>query len=190
MLDLALFCFGQPEEVESLYSDVVLKERVIGEELVKVDAEDCVFARLRMNGAEVFLQSDLITPSFMNTVEVHGDNGSFFGSILSRFPTTVYCMRAVGGYGEGENLFHFPQVNLIERELRYFVGCVMDGRSPETNSVEESIRIIQITDELHRKSELRRLHREVLAQEWRELRAPRLFGYPYPVDVLAPHRER
>ncbi len=165
MLDLALLNFGEPTEIEPLYSDIILKERMIDGELVQVDAEDCTLSRLRTNGTQIFLQSDLITPSFMNTVEVHGDNGSFFGSIVSRFPTTVYCKEPIDIYDRGENVFNFAPINLIAKELGYFVDCITNGSDP-TNSVYESIKIIRITEELKRKTLLNnKLNRMLEGQE-------------------------
>lgn len=151
MLDLALFYFGEPVEVVSLFSDILLKERLIDGKRVQVDAEDCVFARMKTEGGvQVFLQADLVTPSFMNTVEVHGDNGSFFGSIMPRFPTILYLKEPRDIYDRGENIFNFPPVNLVERELRYFINCILNSSSPG-KSVEESIRILEIIEELRRK---------------------------------------
>jgi UDP-N-acetylglucosamine 3-dehydrogenase len=150
MLDLALSYFGEPAEIEPLFSDIILKDRLIDGEKVQVDAEDCTLARLKTKtGVQVFLLADLITPSFMNSVEVHGDNGSFLGSIVSRFPTVVYCKEPRDIYDRGENVFSFPPTNLIEKELRYFVSCILNSGSPQ-NSIDDSIKILQVIEELRR----------------------------------------
>lgn len=169
MIDLALFYFGKPTEVEPLYSDIVLRERMIDNEKVHVDAEDCTIVRMRTNGTQILLQGDLITPSFVNTVEIHGDNGSFFGSIVPRFPTTLYCNEPADIYDRGENLFQFPPTNLIEKELGRFVDCIM-GKATLTNTIDESIAILEITEEIKRKLQLNKTLNRILAgQEWEEL---------------------
>ncbi len=150
MLDLSLYSLGAPVEVAPLFSGVILKERIIDGEQVQVDAEDCVSLRMKTaSGAQVFLQGDLITPSFTNIVEVHGDNGSFFGSIVPQFPTIVFCKEARAGYRQGENIQNFPQANLIEKELRYFINCVRTGAIP-TSSIQDSITITEIVEEIRR----------------------------------------
>jgi len=152
MLALALYNFGEPAEVVPLFSDIILKEREIDGETVRVDAEDCILCRLRTTeGVQIILLADLITPSFMNTVEVHGDNGSFFGSIVSRYPTIVYCKEPRDIYALGDNVFNFAPVNLIEKELRYFIDCVTNSHRP-MNSVAESIRVLEITEKLRGKA--------------------------------------
>ena len=145
MLDLALWYFGKPVEVSLLSSDVVLKERMIDGEKVEVDAEDCLVIRLKTTDVQIFLIADLITPSFVNTVEVHGDNGSFFGSIESQLPTIVYCKEPRDIYKIGENIFHFPMVNLVEKELGHFVECIR-GVGSLRSSVEDSIEVLNIIE--------------------------------------------
>jgi len=119
---------------------------------IEVDAEDCVFLRLRAeSGVQVFCEADLITPSYMNTVEVHGDNGSFFGSILDNIPTIVYCKESRGVFDRGKNVFKNPHVNLVEKELEYFIES-LSGEVKPVNSVERSIKILEIVEEVRRRS--------------------------------------
>ncbi|UCC33557.1 MAG: Gfo/Idh/MocA family oxidoreductase [Candidatus Bathyarchaeota archaeon] len=155
MLDLANHCFGEILEVESLFSDTILKKRVIERNEVEVDAEDCVLIRLRAeNDVHLFCEADLITPSYMNTVEVHGDNGSFFGSILDNIPTIIYCKETRGMYDRGKNIFRNPYVNLVEKELDFFIHCLSREVKP-MNSVEESIKILGIVEQVRRQSRRR-----------------------------------
>lgn len=148
MLDLAIFHFGDPMETNLLFSDVILEERIIEGEKVQVDAEDCILAHLKSKtGMDIFLQADMITPSFMNTMEVHGDNGSFFGSIMPQFPTIVYCKEPRDIFDRGENVYHFPQTNLIEKELGYFVNCLLNSWNPNS-SVDDSINILKVIEKM------------------------------------------
>jgi len=150
MLDLANHCFGEFVEVERLFFETLLKRRVIEGREVEVDAEDCVLVRLRAeSGVQVFCEADLITPSYMNTVEVHGDNGSFFGSILDNIPTIVYCNESRGVFDRGKNVFRNPYVNLVEKELEYFIES-LSGEVKPTNSVEESVKILEVVEKVRR----------------------------------------
>ncbi len=152
MLDLANHCFGEIFEVERLFSETILERRVIEGREVEADAEDCVLIRLKAkSGVQIFCEADLITPSYMNTVEVHGDNGSFFGSILHNIPTIIYCKESRGMFDRGKNVFKFPYVNLMEKELRFFIES-LSGEVKPMNSVEESIKILEIVEQVRRRS--------------------------------------
>jgi len=157
MIDLALMCLGEFDEVENLFSGTILKRRTIDGKEIEVSAEDMVLARLKsIDGVQVFCEADLITPSYMNSVEVHGDNGSFFGTILHYFPTFVYCKEPQGAYKRGLNIFENPYVNLFEKELEYFVN-VLSGNANPVNTVEESIKTLEIIEEIRRQSKRRNL---------------------------------
>lgn len=150
MLDLALFYFGKPVEVRSLFQDILLKERLIDGERVEVSAEDCVFLTAKTEkGLQMFFEADMITPSFMNIVEVHGDNGSFMGSIMPTLPTTLYLKEPRDIYDRGETVFNFPPANLIEKELRHFIDCIVGSDTPQ-NSVEDSIKVLEVIEEVRR----------------------------------------
>jgi predicted dehydrogenase len=151
MLDLANNCFGEFVEVESFFSETILKKRVIEGRRIEADAEDCVLIRLSAeSGVQIFCEADLITPSYMNTVEVHGDNGSFFGSILDSIPTIIYCKESRGVFDRGKNVFKNPYVNLVEKELEYFIESLSGGVKP-MNSVEESIKVLEIVEQVRRR---------------------------------------
>ncbi|MFQ6065234.1 MAG: Gfo/Idh/MocA family protein [Candidatus Bathyarchaeia archaeon] len=155
MLDLANHCFGEIVEVEHLFSETILKRRLIEGREVEADAEDCVLIRLRAgSGVQIFCEADLITPSYMNIVEVHGDNGSFFGSILDNIPTIVYCKESRGMFDRGKSVFKFPYVNLMEKELQFFIESLSKEVKP-MNSIEESIKILEIVEQVRRRSRRR-----------------------------------
>lgn len=152
MLDLSDWYFGEPETVELVLVDTILRKRMIDGNLVDVNAEDFALLRLKTkNDVNVLCEADLITPSYMNLVEVHGDNGSFFGSILDYLPTIVYCVRRHGLFDRGKTVLENPYVNLVEKELRYFVDA-LSGRVKPLDSVETSIRVLKIIEEVRRRS--------------------------------------
>ncbi|MEE9324316.1 MAG: Gfo/Idh/MocA family oxidoreductase [Dehalococcoidia bacterium] len=150
MLDLALWYFGSPISVQSLLCETLLKEREIEGELVDIDAEDVTLVRAEMpHGVTVLCQSDLITPSYMNYIELQGTNGSAWGSILDYFPTIVYCKEPRGAYKRGNNFFRFPRVNLFESELRHFIETIKNGRTADADAVESSVELVNIMEELN-----------------------------------------
>jgi predicted dehydrogenase len=147
MLDLALWYFGEPEEVTNLWTETLLPGREIEGARVDADAEDVVLLRLRTaTGAAVLVQSDLVTPGYMNHVEVHGSNGSVFTSILEHLPTTLFCREPRHGHPAGETVLRFPREDLFERELRHFVDVCRGAEEERTNSVAESVRLMQVVE--------------------------------------------
>lgn len=148
MLDLAIYYLGDPVEVYPFFSSTVLEERQINGEKVKADAEDLTSIGIKTEkGTQALFISDLITPSYMNMVEVHGDNGSFVGSILSKFPSIVYCKEQRDIYDLGENMFTYQPVNLIERELSYFVDCILNSNN-DTSYTDTSIKTLEVIEEV------------------------------------------
>lgn len=146
-LDLILWYFGDILEVELLARDTLLKQRDIGGKRYNVDAEDLVLLKLRADGVEIICESDLLTPSYMDYIEIHGDNGSIFTSILHFLPTIVFCKTARGVFNQGNSLYSFSMENLFEKELRHFVDAIRNGRN-NVNSIEDSIKIFRIIEEM------------------------------------------
>jgi len=145
MLDIVLWYFGDVRSVENLYSDVLLRERVVEGKSVDADAEDVILIKIESDsGVRIICESDLVTPSYMNYVEVQGTNGSLWTSILDTFPTIVYCKQARGVYDLGHNTFRFPKVDLFERELGYFLECVRKGEVPKVNSIKHSVGVMEL----------------------------------------------
>jgi len=145
MLDLILWYFGEAENIENLCTDTILKKREIEGEVVEVNAEDLVLLKMEMeDGVKVLCESDLITPSYMNYIEVHGTNGSLWTSILDYFPTIVYCKEPRGVYDRGNNFFEFPKVDLFEKELSHFIESIQNSEEPVLNSIEDSVRIMRV----------------------------------------------
>jgi len=149
MLDLILWYFGDIKSVKNLYHETILKQREIEGEKIEVNAEDIIHLKIGTNkGTTVMCESDLITPSYMNYIEIQGTNGSLWSSILDYFPTILYCKEPKGIYDRGNNFFNFPKIDLFEKELGHFIESLKDNKKPDVNSVEESIEIMKIIDGL------------------------------------------
>ncbi|MFC1846258.1 Gfo/Idh/MocA family protein [Chloroflexota bacterium] len=145
MLDLALWYFGGIKKVNKLYTDIILKKRLIEGKDVTIKAEDICLISLESNeGVRILCESDLITPSYMNYIEIHGTNGSLWTSILDYLPTIIYCIEPKGGYDRGHNYINFPKVDLFQKELSCFVNCMLGEEVPQNNSIEHSIEVLRL----------------------------------------------
>ncbi len=151
MLDLILWYFGKIESVDNIYEDIILKQRIIEGKSRKSDAEDIILLKIKMKqGCTVLCESDLITPVYMNYVEIHGDNGSLWFSIISDFPVILYCKESRGGYTFGKNIISFPHTDLFFEELKRFVECIKDNKKQSFNSLEDSLKVMEIVDKVRK----------------------------------------
>jgi predicted dehydrogenase len=144
MIDMAIWYFGRVNDARLLESMLIRPERPVSGKTEKVDGEDFVLARLKMeNGVEVFIQSDLLTPSFSQYVEVEGENGSFFGSIQPEIPSYVYCEKPAAGYPAGRTPVNFGSINLFEAQMASFVRSVRTGSLAAKSSIHDSILLFE-----------------------------------------------
>jgi len=148
-LDLISWYFGQIFKVTPLIYETVLSTREIDGKLFKVDAEDLVLLKLEADGVNIICESDLITPSYMDYIEIHGDNGSVFSSILDFMPTMVFCKQSRGEFKQGNNIYKFPTENLFEKELSHFVDSIKNG-SRNINSIEDSVKTFRLIDQIRK----------------------------------------
>ena len=95
---------------------------------------------------EILCESDLVSPSYMNSIEIHGENGSIITSILDQFPTSIYCNEPTGIYDRGHNYHDFSRVDLFKKELEYFKDCVTAESDPELNTLDDAIEVRRIID--------------------------------------------
>lgn len=146
-LDLIQWLLGPADEVEVFTRATLLPERAIEGQSLQVSAEDYVLASLQIDGVTVICESDLVTPSYMNYVEIQGDNGTLFTSILHYLPTVVYCREPRGVFNLGNNVQHFPPVNLFERELGHFLETLSDGATP-FNGASDSLQVMALVDRI------------------------------------------
>jgi myo-inositol 2-dehydrogenase / D-chiro-inositol 1-dehydrogenase len=148
MLDLAAWYFGPIEDLDLLWQTTLLPERTVAGETVRVSTEDFSVVRLEAGPVQILLESDLATPSYMQHIDIQGDNGSIFSSILHYLPTVVYCKEGRGIYDQGNNMYTFPQVNVFERELKHFLEIIKVGKKPGRNGLEDAIHIVELVERL------------------------------------------
>lgn len=147
MLDLVGWLLGPLEEGRLLHHELILPVRQINGEAWQARAPDCAVVSMRAGGVRAICQSDLVTPSFMNCVEVHGENGSVTGSILGSMPTMVYCNEPRGLFDRGHNPQSFESVNLFVKELGEFIRAIASGEFDPV-SLEASVSLARFVDSL------------------------------------------
>lgn len=147
LLDLLSWLLGPLEDGRLVFEDVLLPRRLIDGEEVTVSATDCAVVTLRAGGVRSICQSDLVTPSFMNHVELQGSNGSLLTSILDFIPTVVYCKEPRASFDRGHNYRRFEPANLFCKELSSFIELV---RSEQLNErpLLESLQLSHFVDSL------------------------------------------
>jgi predicted dehydrogenase len=147
-LDQIVWFFGPAERVTVLICDTLRPLRNVRGQLVTADAEDLVLLQIEAGGTRILCQGDFITPSYMDHLEVQGENGSIFSSLLHFMPTIIHCKERRGIYNEGSNFYTFPMVNLFERELSHFIATIQDRTTRNINSLEDSIRVMDIIEQI------------------------------------------
>jgi predicted dehydrogenase len=147
MLDLMEWLLGPLDNGHLLHHELLLPVRQINGEAQQVRAPDCAVASLEAGGVRTICQSDLVTPSFMNYVEVQGDNGSASASILDLMPTMVYCNDPRGLFDRGHNPRQFAPVNLFVKELDEFIKTAEAGQF-DAGSLDASVNLAHFVDSL------------------------------------------
>lgn len=157
MIDLALWLFGDFPRVEVHTVQTLLERRPIAGHVAEATAEDLILLSMVRDEMRATLEADLVTPSYMNHVEVQGQEGSLFTSILEYLPTVLFCKQSRDIYNQGNNFFTFPQTNLFELELAGFIQSIREGVASR-ESVEDAVRIQQVLDEIQESRSVRDRH--------------------------------
>lgn len=148
MVDLVTWYFDEVSHVRRSNTDIVLDNRDINGETVMATAEDVAMLQLTTtDDVEVFCQSDLITPSYMNYVEIQGTNGTLWTTILDFIPSFVYCKEPRGIFDRGHNFREFEHVDLFERELEHFVDSVTGKSELEVNTAADAVEVHRVLSE-------------------------------------------
>lgn len=144
MVDLAVWYFGRVKSARLVEKRLFRPERQVNGRVEKVDAEDFAMAQITMkSGVEVFIQADLLTPSFSQFIEVEGENGSFFGSIQQETPSFLFLEKPAGGYAAGRTELNYGYLNLFEAQMAEFVRAARAGEPAVKSSVDDSILLFE-----------------------------------------------
>ncbi len=156
MVDLANWYFGPLKEIEVISCDLRSPERVIEGKRISVDAEDYVFLRCRGNdGIEILCQADLITPAFIQYVEVQTEKGTFMGSIQPDMPSYMFLKEAGGGFAAGKTELNYGRRNVLDIQMLNFVQCILNREMPDRNTVADSVALVKNMVEIKNQADLR-----------------------------------
>ncbi|MFB3885568.1 MAG: Gfo/Idh/MocA family protein [Thermodesulfobacteriota bacterium] len=156
MFDLANWYFGPIQDIDVISNRLRCPERTINGQKVKADAEDFILVRsIGGNGVEIFCQADLITPAFCQYVEIQSENGTFLGSIQEDMPSYIFLKEGRWGYDAGKTELRFGQRNLFDIQMMAFVQSVLAKKTPDRNTIDESLQLMRILEEVSRQTEKR-----------------------------------
>ena len=149
MIDLAQWYFGPMKSAKMLASHVRQPQRVIAGRTVEADVEDWILAQMTsQSGVDILIQADLTTPIFLQFAEIHGQNGSFMGSIQHDMPTFVHCDEERAGFAPGRTPYSFGPRNLFEAQMGLFLDCVVKGRELQICTLADTVRLMEAVDML------------------------------------------
>jgi predicted dehydrogenase len=147
MLDLAVWYFGPITEAELMMKELYRPQRVINGRMEECDAEDFVLLRcMTASGVPVVIQADFLTPSFTQTLDVQGDNGTFMGSIQADMPQFVFTIKESGGYKAGRTNLGVGQVNMFEAQMAAFVEAVKNRVPPDRCTLTDSVDVLEAVE--------------------------------------------
>ncbi len=147
-LDLLVWFFGPPRNVKVLSYNILRPLRTIQGEKLMANAEDYIVLEIETDKVKILCQGDFVTPGYMDYLEIQGENGSIFSSLLHYFPTIIHCKEPQEGFKENNNFFQFPEVDLFEQELSHFLESLQNGSRKHVNSLNDSIAVMEIIDEI------------------------------------------
>ena len=157
MVDLANWYFGPLKAIEVISCELRLPERIIDGNRVVVDAEDYVLLRcVGKDGVKILCQADLITPAFLQYVEIQTDKGTFVGSIQPDMPSYVFLNQESGGFAAGKTELNYGRRNVFDIQMLNFVHSILKRDTPDRNTVADSLKLVKCMIEIRRQADLQR----------------------------------
>jgi predicted dehydrogenase len=149
MLDLLLWYVGPLDDVRFLDRRVLRPRRRIGEQEIVADAEDAVLLCCTDGKGRVFhVACDLLSPGFVQFVELEGERGTFWGSIEPDRPSYVHSLEGGSGYVPGRTSLSPPGEDLYLRQARMFLDAVRSRTPPPVAGFDESVPLHTLLDRL------------------------------------------
>ncbi len=150
MIDLAQWYFGPPEEVKLLERELRRPTRTIQGETLEVDAEDWVLASLKFKGGvSVLIQADLTTPAFTQYIELHGENGSFVGSIQPEHASFIFLNEARSQWPAGRTALEVQPHNLYHSQMSAFVNDIQKSTRETADTLKDSVEVMRTVKKLN-----------------------------------------
>ena len=149
MVDLANWYFGPLKEIEVISCDLLSPKRMINGEMVTVDAEDYILVRcIGAKGIQILCQADLITPAFIQYVEIQTEKGTFMGSIQAEMPSYVFLKEDSGGFSEGKTELRYGRRNVLDIQMLNFVHSILKRELPDRNRIDDSLQLMETMSEI------------------------------------------
>ena len=150
MLDLALWYFGPPEELVLIHAGLLRPERAIHGVRERVDAEDHVAVRYSsVSGVEALVQADLLTPSFMQSIEINGENGNLIASVTPQAASKLFLSEPRKGYDAGWTDIDRPGDFYAGQSLA-FLNAIQTRTTPDTGTLADGLAMMDMVDRLRR----------------------------------------
>lgn len=149
MVDMALWYFPDAAlEFEVVSCNLLLPIRQIRGEAVTVDAEDYILVRAKTNNCEIVIQADFVSPSFTQYIELHGDKGSFMGSIVPSHPSYVLSTEAWEDNEAGRISLDGLETDLFFLQMQEFKRAIEEQRTPDRNSLNDSVVLAEAMNQI------------------------------------------
>ncbi|MDD3230429.1 MAG: Gfo/Idh/MocA family oxidoreductase [Oscillospiraceae bacterium] len=152
MLDLAHWHLGPLTDIAVDKCAIKKNERVVGGETFISDAEDYIQVSCKgKDGCDISFLSDMISGEFIQYAEIQAEEGAFFGSIR---PDIAAYQTSIGNCGTpaGRKALDLEHVNLYLQQMKAFVTMVRTGDAPISNTVEDSIYIMEYLKDIKEKA--------------------------------------
>ena len=147
ILDMALWCFPESLELETVGSRMLVATRWIGGVEVACDTEDYVLVRGRTEtGVELVLQADFVSPAFVQYLEIHGEDGSFMTSVTPEIPSFVFTNRVGIAWTRGRTDLALTPADYYTAQAAAFLDAVRGRASVQAARVADSLRLLEATD--------------------------------------------
>jgi len=148
MLDLAIWYFGPPAETQLLSSKLLRPRRMIQGEMHEVDAEDFVVARFASAaGVEVLIQADMITPTFAQSLEVQGENGTLMASVTSNVASQIVIDQARGGFEKGATDIG-GSADFYVGQSAAFLEAIQTRTPPERGALGDAVSLMRTVERI------------------------------------------
>lgn len=68
-------------------------------------------------------------------------------------PSYLFLKESRGGYNAGKTAFSYGQRNFLDIQMAAFIQAVFEQKKPDRNTIEDSMMLMQILDEIQRHME-------------------------------------
>lgn len=152
MLDVLLWFIGDVEQVETVNLDNLIKQRHIDGAEVSSYAEDfALVIGKSVTGTKFVVESDLISQSYTNHIEIIGEDGYINFSILDSQESYIFLNRAKPLFAKGKNPLKNKNTDLFELMFADFFQSIRGQRNLKKNTFAEALKLAQLIEKIKKK---------------------------------------